>query len=132
MHGARAALPKMAWSRLILDGTAIKTRLDGKAAETSAMTAVGELRDGQKVLFSIRDMDGESKRPERGSAPISMVWPDAAGVRRRRSRCRTKSHSVALWGEELPIQHCAVHKFHNLLAHATKLTHEELAEKTAT
>ena len=33
---------------------------------------------------------------------------------------------VALWGDELPIQRCTVHKHRNLLAHAPKHMHEEL------
>ena len=35
---------------------------------------------------------------------------------------------VALWGEELPIQRCTVHKHRNLLAHAPKHLHDELTE----
>ena len=35
---------------------------------------------------------------------------------------------VALWGEELPIQRCTVHKHRNLLAHAPKHMHDELTE----
>jgi len=33
---------------------------------------------------------------------------------------------VALWGDDLPIQRCTVHKHRNLLAHAPKHMHEEL------
>jgi putative transposase len=35
---------------------------------------------------------------------------------------------TALWGEELPIQRCTVHKHRNLLAHAPKHMHDELTE----
>ena len=35
---------------------------------------------------------------------------------------------VALWGEDLPIQRCIVHKHRNLLAHAPKHRHDELTE----
>ena len=35
---------------------------------------------------------------------------------------------VALWGEELPIQRCTVHKHRNLLGHAPKRLHDELSE----
>jgi len=35
---------------------------------------------------------------------------------------------VALWGEELPIQRCTVHKHRNLLAHAPKHMHDELTK----
>ncbi len=33
---------------------------------------------------------------------------------------------MALWGDDLPIQRCTVHKHRNLLAHAPKHMHEEL------
>ena len=36
---------------------------------------------------------------------------------------------VALWGEDLPIQRCTVHKHRNLLAHAPKHMHDELTEE---
>ena len=35
---------------------------------------------------------------------------------------------TALWGAELPIQRCTVHKHRNLLAHAPKTMHDELTE----
>ncbi len=35
---------------------------------------------------------------------------------------------VALWGEDLPIQRCTVHKHRNLLAKAPKHMHDELTE----
>lgn len=35
---------------------------------------------------------------------------------------------VALWGEELPLQRCTVHKHRNLLGHAPKQMHDELTE----
>jgi transposase-like protein len=35
---------------------------------------------------------------------------------------------TALWGEELPIQRCTVHKHRNLLGHAPKTMHDELTE----
>jgi transposase-like protein len=35
---------------------------------------------------------------------------------------------VALWGDDLAIQRCTVHKLRNLLAHAPKHMHEELVE----
>ena len=34
---------------------------------------------------------------------------------------------VALWGDDLPIQRCTVHKHRNLLAHAPNHMHEELS-----
>ncbi|MGN7871536.1 transposase, partial [Paracoccus sp. 22332] len=35
---------------------------------------------------------------------------------------------VALWGGDLPIQRCTVHKHRNLLGHAPKRLHDELSE----
>ena len=35
---------------------------------------------------------------------------------------------MALWGDDLPIQRCTVHKHRNLLAHAPKHLHDELTE----
>lgn len=35
---------------------------------------------------------------------------------------------MTLWGNELPIQRCTVHKHRNLLAHAPKTLHDELTE----
>ena len=35
---------------------------------------------------------------------------------------------VALWGEDLAIQRCTVHKHRNLLGHAPKTMHDELTE----
>ena len=35
---------------------------------------------------------------------------------------------VALWGDDLAVQRCTVHKHRNLLAHAPKHMHDELTE----
>ena len=36
--------------------------------------------------------------------------------------------AIRLWGDDLPIQRCSVHKHRNLLAHAPKHMHDELTE----
>jgi putative transposase len=115
--------------RLILDGTVIKTRLDRKATNISVLAAVGVRRDGQKVLLSIRNMGGESTSAwrqflddldKRGlKRPEFVIVDGAPGL---------EAALVALWGEELPIQRCTVHKHRNLLAHAPKHMHDELTE----
>jgi putative transposase len=115
--------------RLILDGTVIKTRLDKKATNISVLAAVGVRRDGQKVLLSISNMGGESKAAwrqfiddldARGLARPEFVIVDGApGL---------EAALVALWGTELPIQRCTVHKHRNLLGHAPKHMHDELTE----
>ncbi|MCG2601372.1 MAG: IS256 family transposase [Achromobacter sp.] len=113
--------------RLILDGTVIKTRIDRKATNISVLAAIGVRRDGQKVLLSIRNMGGESTAAWRQflddldarglKRPAFVIVDGAQGL---------EAALVALWGNELPIQRCTVHKHRNLLAHAPKHMHEEL------
>ncbi len=115
--------------RLILDGTVIRTRLDRKAVNISVLAAIGVRRDGQKVLLSIRNMGGESTAAWRQflddldarglTRPEFVIVDGAPGL---------EAALVALWGEELPIQRCTVHKHRNLLAHAPKHLHDELTE----
>jgi len=115
--------------RLILDGTVIRTRLDRKATNISVLAAIGVRRDGQKVLLSIRNMGGESTAAwgaflqdldARGlKRPDFVIVDGAPGL---------EAALVALWGEELPIQRCTVHKHRNLLGHAPKHMHDELTE----
>ena len=113
--------------RLILDGTVIKTRLDRKATNISVLAAIGVRRDGQKVLISIRNMGGES------TAAWSQFLTDldARGLRRPEfvivdGAPGLEAALVALWGEDLPIQRCTVHKHRNLLGPAPKRLHDEL------
>ena len=115
--------------RLILDGTVIKTRLDRKATNISVLAAIGVRRDGQKVLLSIKNMGGESKAAwgmflgdldARGlKQPEFVIVDGAPGL---------EAALVALWGDDLPIQRCTVHKHRNLLGHAPKHMHDELTE----
>ena len=115
--------------RLILDGTIIKTRLDKKAQNISVLAAVGVRCDGQKVLLSIMNMGGESTAAwrqflddldKRGlKRPQFVIVDGAPGL---------EAALVALWGDELAVQRCTVHKHRNLLAHAPKLMHDALTE----
>ncbi|MRH22974.1 IS256 family transposase [Rhodovulum strictum] len=115
--------------RLILDGTVIKTRLDRKATNISVLAAIGVRRDGQKVLISIRNMGGESTAAWRQflddldarglKRPEFVIVDGAPGL---------EAALVALWGEDLPIQRCTVHKHRNLLAHAPKHMQDEVTE----
>lgn len=115
--------------RLILDGTVIKTRLDRKATNISVLAAIGVRRDGQKVLLAIKNMGGESTAAwgqfladldARGlTRPEFVIVDGAPGL---------EAALVALWGEDLPIQRCTVHKHRNLLAHAPRHLHDELTE----
>lgn len=115
--------------RLILDGTVIKTRLDRKATNISVLAAIGVRRDGQKLLLAIKNMGGESTSAwgqfladldARGlKRPDFVIVDGAPGL---------EAALVALWGEDLPIQRCTVHKHRNLLGHAPKRLHDELTE----
>jgi transposase-like protein len=115
--------------RLILDGTVICTRLDRKAANVSVLAAIGVRRDGQKILLSIRNMGGESTSAWRQflddldarglKRPDFVIVDGAPGL---------EAALTALWGEELPIQRCTVHKHRNLLGHAPNHLHDELTE----
>ena len=113
--------------RLILDGTVIKTRIDKKATNISVLAAIGVRRDGQKILLSIMNMGGESTAAWRQFLDAL----DARGLKRPEfvivdGAPGLEAALVALWGNDLPIQRCAVHKHRNLLAHAPKHMHEEL------
>ena len=115
--------------RLILDGTVIKTRIDRKTTNISVLAAIGVRRDGQKVLLSIMNMGGESTAAWRQflddldarglKRPEFVIVDGAPGL---------EAALVALWGDELPIQRCTVHKHRNLLGHAPKHMHDELTE----
>ena len=114
--------------RLILDGTVIRTRLDRKATNISVLAAIGVCRDGQKIL--IRHMGGESTAAWRQflddldarglKRPDFVIVDGAPGI---------EAALTALWGAELPIQRCTVHKHRNLLGHAPKRLHDELTEE---
>ncbi len=113
--------------RLILDGTVIKTRIDGKATKISVLAAVGVRRDGHKVLLSIGKMGGESTAAWSGF----LADPDARGLRRPEfvivdGAPGLEAALTTLWGEDLPIQRCTVHKHRNLLGHAPKRLHDEI------
>lgn len=115
--------------RIILDGTVIKTRIDKKATNISVLAAIGVRRDGQKVLLSIKDMGGESTAAWRQflddldarglKRPEFVIVDGAPGL---------EAALLGLWGNDLPIQRCSVHKHRNLLAHAPKHMHDELTE----
>jgi len=115
--------------RIILDGIVIKTRLDRKTTNISVLAAIGVRSDGQKVLLPIGNMGGESTAAWRQflddldarglKRPEFVIVDGARGL---------EAALVALWGEDLPIQRCTVHKHRNLLAHAPKHLHDELTE----
>jgi transposase-like protein len=134
--------------RLILDGTVIRTRLDRKATNISVLAAIGVRRDGHKVRLSIRNMGGEStsSASDRPTGAIRPALPDqprpwrlflddldARGLKRPEfvivdGAPGLEAALTALWGEELAIQRCTVHKHRNLLGHAPKHMQDELTE----
>jgi transposase-like protein len=113
--------------RLILDGTVVKVRLDGKATALSILVVLGVREDGQKVLLALRTMGGESEAGWRTllddlvarglRVPALLLVDGGKGL---------DAALAALW-PTIPVQRCTVHKHRNLLAHAPKKLHEELS-----
>jgi putative transposase len=112
--------------RLILDGTAVRVRLDRKATAIALLVVVGVRADGQKVLLSIKSMGSESTEAwrvvlddliKRGlQRPELLIVDGAAGL---------ENALAAVW-DGVPVQRCTVHKHRNLLAHAPERLHEEI------
>ena len=79
--------------RLILDGTVVRVRLDRKATSISLLVVLGVREDGQKVLFAIKSMGGESTEAWRAvlddlikrglRRPEFLIVDGAPGWRRR-------------------------------------------------
>src|ERR1700730_6072392 len=112
--------------RLILDGTAVKVRLDRKATSISLLVVLGVRADGQKVLLAVKSMGGESAEAWRS------VLDDLVGRGLRRPEfvivdggSGLDAALAALWSD-VPVQRCTVHKHRNLLAHAPERLHEEI------
>ena len=113
--------------RLILDGTAVRVRLDRKATGISLPVVLGVRRDGRKVLLAVKNMGGEGEAAWRAvlddlvarglRTPAFLIVDGAAGLERA---------LAALW-PEVPAQRCTVHKHRNLLAHAPEALHEEVS-----
>ena len=113
--------------RLILDGTAVRVRLDRKATSISLLVVLGIRRDGQKVLLAVKNMGGESEAAWRtlldDLAKRGLKKPELAIVD---GAPGLEKALVALWSD-LPIQRCTVHKLRNLVAHAPKKLADEIA-----
>ncbi len=85
--------------------------------------------DGRKVLLSIGNMGGESTAAWRQflndldlrglKRPEFVIVDGAPGLEAALSE---------LWGDDLEIQRCTVHRHRNLLAHAPGHMHDELTE----
>jgi putative transposase len=112
--------------RLILDGTAVRVRLDRRATSISLLVVIGVRADGQKVLLAIKSMGGESTEAWRGvlddliarglKPPEFLILDGAAGL----------DKAIAAVWDGVPVQRCTVHKHRNLLAHAPERLHEEI------
>ena len=112
--------------QLILDGTAVRVRLDRKATSISLLVVIGVRADGQKVLLAIKSMGGESAEAwrtvlddliTRGLRPPEFLLVDGApGLEKA---------IAAVW-DGVPVQRCTVHKHRNLLAHAPERLHDEV------
>ena len=83
--------------RLILDGTAVKVRLDRKATSISLLVVLGVRTDGQKVLLAVKSMGGES------AAAWRSVLDD---LTRRGLRPPSCSLSTAAAASTLRLQQC--------------------------
>jgi putative transposase len=112
--------------RLILDGTAVRVRLDRKATSISLLVVIGVRADGQKVLLAAKSMGSESTEAWRAvlddlvnrglRRPEFLIVDGGSGL---------EAALAAVWGD-VPTQRCTVHKHRNLLAHAPERLHEEL------
>lgn len=114
-------------TRLILDGTVVRVRLDRQATAISLLVVLGVRADGQKVLVSVRNMGGESEAAWRAvlddlvrrglKRPELAIVDGASGL---------EASLANLWSD-LPVQRCTVHKLRNLIAHAPKRLAEEVS-----
>jgi putative transposase len=112
--------------RLILDGTAVRVRLDRKATSISLLVVIGVRENGQKVLLAIKSMGSESTEAwrtvlddliKRGlRRPEFLIVDGAPGL----------DQAIASVWNGVPVQRCTVHKHRNLLAHAPERLHEEI------
>jgi transposase-like protein len=112
--------------RLILDGTAVRVRLDRKATSISLLVVIGVRTDGQKLLLAVKSMGGESAEAWR------TVLDDLIGRGLRRPEflivdggTGLEKAIAAVW-DTVPVQRCTVHKHRNLLAHAPDRLHDEI------
>jgi putative transposase len=67
--------------RLILDGTAVRVRLDRKATSIVLLVVLGVREDGQKVLLAVKNMGGETSEAWR------VILDDLVKRRLRKPEC---------------------------------------------
>src|SRR3984893_7485357 len=112
--------------RLILDGTVVRVRLARNAASLSLLVVLGVRADGQKVLFAIKNMGGESAEAWRSvlddltrrglQRPEFLIVDGAAGL---------DSAIAAVW-DGVPVQRCTVHKHRKLVGDDPERLHDEI------
>jgi len=113
--------------RLILDGTAVRVRLDRKATSISLLVVIGVGADGQQVLLAVKDMGSESAAAWRTVLDGLVkrgLWRPALLI--IDGRAWLEGALAALWGD-VAMQRCTVHKHRDLLAHAPERLHEEIS-----
>jgi transposase-like protein len=104
--------------RLILDGTAVRVRLDRKATSISLLVVIGVRENGQKVLSTEAWRTVLDDLVTRGlRRPELLIVDGAPGL----------DQAVASVWNDVPVQRCPVHKHRNLLAHAPDRLHEEIS-----
>jgi putative transposase len=112
--------------RVILDGAAVRVRLDRKATSIVLLVVLGVREDGQKMLLAVKNMGGETSQASRAvlddlkrglRQPEFLIVDGGSGL---------EQALAALWGD-VPTQRCTVHKHRNLLAHAPQRLHEEVS-----
>ena len=95
--------------RLILDGTAVKVRLDKRVTAVSLLVALGVRRDGRKVVLAIENMGGESEAAWRqvleGLASRGLGKPELVIV----DGGKGLEAALAAVGDDVPVRRCAVH-----------------------
>ncbi len=94
--------------RLILDGTVVRVRLEGKATAISLLVVIGVRANGQKVLFAVKSMGSESAEAWRAvlddlikrglRRPEFLIVDGAAGL---------DQAITAVW-DGVPVQRCTV------------------------
>ena len=99
--------------RLILDGTGVKARLDGRVLSIPLLVVLGVRRDGQKVLLAVKNMGGETEAAWRHvledllgrglKAPELLIVDGGKGL---------EAALASLWSD-IPVQRCTVHKERN-------------------
>ena len=128
------SLGQIAFDASLLDGTVIRTRLDRKATNMtniSVLAAIGVRRDGRdrscfpsgvrRERIDPVDRYPAERRRDHGGLGQFLTDHDARGLKRPEFAIidgappGLEAALVALWGEDLPIQRCTVHKHRNLL-----------------